>query len=114
MHQQEPWDLLSDQNIWNSLGNPDYSISEEFSRYMFIELFSRLKNLEAENHTLKVMLFENEIIHQSTYFKILPLVKEFLTENDKEKTKNVDFYRQSGISFVDWVNLFTKGRFKKD
>ncbi|MHB8171394.1 MAG: hypothetical protein ACYDG6_07615 [Thermincolia bacterium] len=114
MHQQEPWDLLSDQNIWSSLGNPEYSISEEFARFMFIELFSRVKTLERENHTLKLMLFEKDTINQKTFYKILPLVQEFLTENDKEKTKEVAFYRESGISFAEWVNLFSQGKFNKN
>jgi len=114
MHQQEPWDLLSDQNIWRSLGNPDYSISDDFLRFMLIELFSRLQTLEAENHALKLLLFENGLVDQDTFFKIIPLVKEFLSEHDAAKSKEVDFYRKSGISFAEWVNLFSKGTFKKD
>jgi len=78
---------------------------------MLIELFSRIRNLEYENNTLKVLLFEYEFIDEELYFEALSQVKEFFKEWDERKANEVDFFAKSGISFVDWAAFTAKGKF---
>lgn len=113
MHTDEPWDMLADKKIWALLGDPEKELSSDYIRLMLIELFSRLKNLECENNTLKVLLFLNGLIEEKVYSDSLSEVKEFFKEWDDEKAKEVDFYSKSGISFVDWAAFATKGKFDK-
>jgi len=112
MNVEQPWDMLADKKIWAMLGNPDSEITNDHIRLMLIELFSRLKNLELENHTLKVLLFLYEYLDEKTFFEALKAAKEFFQTRDEEKAKEVEFFAKSGISFVDWVNFATKGTFQ--
>lgn len=111
MSNDEPWDMLADKKIWSLLSNPAYEINADLLRLMLIELFSRIKNLEYENNTLKVLLFEYEFIDEKIYFEALSQVKEFYKEWDDRKAKEVDFFSKSGISFVDWAAFTAKGKF---
>jgi hypothetical protein len=111
MHNDEPWDMLSDKKIWARLNDADYEISADILRLMLIELFSRIKNLEYENNTLKVLLFEYELIDEKLYSEALSHVKEFFKEWDERKAKEIDFFSKSGISFVDWAAFTAKGKF---
>jgi len=111
MSTTEPWNMLADKKIWSILGDTKQELDETFIRLMFIELFSRIKNLELENNTLKVLLFQYELIDEKVYFEALKEVKEFFTEWDEERAKEIDFYANSGISFVDWTAFVTKGKF---
>jgi len=113
MHSDEPWDMLADKKIWMMLGNPEHDITPEYIRLMFIELFSRIKNLELENNTLKVLLFQYGLVDEKIFFEALDEVKEFFKEWDEEKAREVDFYANSGISFVDWAAFTAKGKFDK-
>lgn len=107
----DPWIFLSDQSIWNALKDPTRSIDEDFTRFMCIELLSRIRRLEAENHTLRLLVQEFNEVEDKQYQEILQTVREFLTQQDEDKSTEVDFYKQSGISFVEWVNLFSRGSF---
>lgn len=114
MNVEQPWDMLADKKIWATLGNPDCEITNDHVRLMLIEIFSRLKNLELENHTLKVLLFLYEYLDEKTFFKALDAAKEFFRARDEEKAKEVEFFAKSGISFADWVNFATKGTFRDE
>lgn len=111
MDNNEPWDMLSDKKIWSLLSDANQKISADLLRLMLIELFSRIKNLEYENNTLKVLLFEYELIDEKIYSEALAQVKEFFKEWDDRKAKEIDFYAKSGISFVDWAAFTAKGKF---
>ncbi len=113
MTKEEPWDMLADKKIWAMLSNVDRDITPEYIRLMFVELFSRIKTLEYENNTLKVLLFQYGLIDEKVYFEALEEVKSFFKEWDEEKAQEIEFYANSGISFVDWVAFTTKGRFDK-
>ncbi|MHB9093172.1 MAG: hypothetical protein ACYC21_00755 [Eubacteriales bacterium] len=111
MSSNEPWEMMADKKIWSMLTDPDHELSVELVRLMFIELFGRVKNLEHENNTLKVLLFQSELVDEKVYFDALAEVKEFFKEWDEEKAKEIDFFASSGISFVDWAAFTTKGKF---
>ena len=113
MQKEEPWEMLSDNKIWAMLQDTNREIDPEYSRLLFIDLFSRLKNLEMENHTLKVLLFQYEYVEEDLYSDALKAVKEFFKEWDDKKAKEVDFYANLGISFVDWAAFVAKGKFDK-
>jgi len=110
---EEPWDMLADKKIWAMLSDTGREIGPDYIRFMFIELFSRIKNLEYENNTLKVLLFQYGLIDEKVFFEALEEVKEFFKEWDEEKAREAEFYASSGISFVDWVAFTTKGKFDK-
>lgn len=114
MHKDEPWEMLADKTIWSMLNDVKRPINEEYTRLMFIELFSRLKNLEYENNTLKVLLFQSGLIDETTFFEALAEVKEFFKLRDEERAREVEFYANLGISFVDWATFTAKGKFDKD
>lgn len=114
MQKDEPWEMLSDKKIWTLLNDPERDIDKEYTRLMFIELFSRLKNLEHENNTLKVLLFQYGLVDEKVFFDSLAEVKEFFREYDEERAKEIDFYANSGISFVDWAAFTSQGKFDKD
>lgn len=111
MKSNEPWGMLADKKIWSMLGDPEHELNPDFIRLMLIELFSRIKNLEYENNTLKVLLFQYELIDEKVFFEALAEVKEFFKEWDEEKSKEIDFFANSGISFVDWAAFTSKGKF---
>jgi hypothetical protein len=114
MNVEQPWEMLADKKIWAMLGNPDSELTNDHIRLMFIEIFSRVKNLELENHTLKVLLFLYEYLDEKTFFEALGAAKEFFNKRDEEKAKEVEFFAKSGIPFADWVNFATKGTFRKE
>jgi hypothetical protein len=114
MNVEQPWDMLADKKIWAMLGNPDSELTNDHIRLMLIEIFSRLKTVEMENHTLKVLLFLYEYLDEKTFSKALEATREFFQNRDEEKAKEVEFFANSGISFVDWVSFATKGTFEKD
>jgi len=70
-----------------------------------------MKNLEMENNTLKVLLFQYGLIDEKVFFEALSEVKEFFKEWDERKANEVDFFAKSGISFVDWAAFTAKGKF---
>lgn len=111
MYNGEPWDMLADKKIWSILSDSQYEIEPELLRFMLMELFGRIKNLEYENNTLKVLLFQYELLDEKTYFEALGEVKEFFRQWDEKKAKEVDFFAKSGISFVDWAAFTAKGKF---
>lgn len=114
MDLDQPWDMLADNKIWAMLADTECEITSDHNRLMFITLFRRLKNLELENHTLKVLLFLYEYLDDETFFKALDATKEFFEKKDAEKDKEVEFFAKSGISFADWVNFTTKGTFQEE
>lgn len=113
MSKKDPWDMLSDKKVWAMLQDTEQVIDAEYSRLLFIDLFSRLKNLEMENHALKVLLYEYELIEEEAYSAALNAVKEFFTEWDNKKASEVDFLASSGISFVDWAAFVSQGKFDR-
>lgn len=113
MSREDPWDMLSDKKIWAILQDTDRTIDAEYSRLLFIDLFGRLKNLEMENHALKVLLFEYKLIEEEAFSAAVKAVKEFFTEWDNKKAKEVDFLAGSGISFVDWAAFVSQGKFDR-
>ncbi len=110
---KEPWEMLSDEKIWHMLGNPEHDLSADYIRLLAIELFSRVKKLEIENNSLKVILFETGLVDEETFTKVRGAVKDFFKEYDKQKAKEVDFYAKSGIPFTNWVNFMVEGSFKR-
>ncbi len=114
MNKDEPWDMLADKTIWSMLIDAKRPINEEYARLLFIELFRRLKNLEQENNTLKVLLFQSGLMDEDIFFEALAEVKEFYTQWDEERAKEIEFYANSGISFVDWAAFTAKGKFDKN
>ena len=109
----EPWEMLADKKISAFLSDTERELTEDYVRLMFIELFNRMKNLEMENNTLKVLLFQYGLIDEKVFFEALSEVKEFFKEWDEERAKEVDFYSKSGISFVDWAAFVKEGKFDK-
>ncbi|QSS05772.1 hypothetical protein H4I72_26485 (plasmid) [Klebsiella pneumoniae] len=59
---QAVWEMLSDQKIWNLLGDVQRPLDGDIIRLMFIELFSRVKVLEEENLALRVLLVEQGLL----------------------------------------------------
>lgn len=114
MRKDEPWDMLADKKIWAMLSDPNREIDKEYTRLLFIEIFSRIKNLEHENNTLKVLLFQSGLIDEQVFFDALAEVKEFFKEWDEQKAREIDFYANSGISFVDWAAFSAKGKFDEN
>ncbi len=113
MSTEEPWDMLADKKIWAMLSNPDHELGPDYTRFMLIELFRRVKNLEYENNTLKVLLFLYGLLDEKVFSVALAEVKEFFEEEDEERAKEVDFFAGSGISLVDWAAFTNKGKFDK-
>lgn len=109
---KEPWNMLADQKIWSMLGNPEYDLSNDYIRLLIIELFSRIKKLEVDNYTTKILLLETGLVTEETYDQVSNSVKEFFRNYDAKKAAEVEFYSKSGISFVDWVNFMMKGKFE--
>ena len=107
----EPWEMLADKKIWDMLGNTDKDLTQDYVRLLMIELFSRIRKLEMENYALQVILLETGLIQEDTYKEVLTAVKEFMQEHDEKKAEEVELFAKSGISFVDWVNFVTKGKF---
>ena len=106
--------MMSDKKIWNMLQDTARHLNEEYTRLMLIELFRRIKNLEQENSTLKVLLFQSGLVDENVYHQALKEVKSFYKEWDDNKAREVDFFANSGISFVDWAAFAQKGKFDKD
>lgn len=113
MKVEAPWDMLSDKKIWNYLGDIDNNMEPDIVRLMLIELFDRVKKLECENNTLKVLLFESELIDENIYKEAHKAVQEFLSKRDNKKAKEVENFAKLGIPFADWVNFVTKGKFEQ-
>lgn len=109
---KDPWELLADSGIKGYLANPSQKLDEEFIRMLFLELFQRVKVLETENYTLKTLLFLQNYLNEDTYKETRTAIHEFLQKNDQEKANEADFWANSGIPFVDWVNFVTKGTFE--
>lgn len=105
--------MLADKKIWELLNDTNRKLDEEYTRLILIELFNRLKTLENENHTLKVLLFEFGVINEKVYFDALEEVDAFFREWDEERAKQVEFYANSGISFCDWAAFISKGKFDR-
>ena len=108
---QVAWEMLSDQKIWSLLGNVDRDINQDVIRLMFIELFSRLKKLEEENLSLRMLLVEEEIIDQDEFNYIKNAVRDFLQQKDEQNAAESDFFAKSGISFPEYVNFKFYGQF---
>lgn len=114
MKKNEPWDMMADNKIWDMLMDTTHNINEDYTRLMFIELFRRIKNLEQENSTMKVLLFQSGLIDEKIYYDALEEVKKFYKEWDNNKAQEIDFFANSGISFVDWAVFTQKGKFDKN
>ncbi|MBE3588060.1 MAG: hypothetical protein IMW93_05820 [Thermoanaerobacteraceae bacterium] len=111
MGMQAVWDMLSDQKIWNLLGNVQRRLDEDVVRLMFIELFSRVKILEEENLALRVLLMEQELVDEDLYEVTRRAVREFLKEKDDQRAAESDFFARSGVPFPEWVNFKLRGTF---
>lgn len=108
---QAVWDMLSDQKIWNLLGDVQRPLDEDIIRLMFIELFSRVKVLEEENLALRVLLMEQGLVDDELYALTRRAVREFLKEKDDERAAESEFFARSGIPFPEWVNFKLRGTF---
>ena len=93
------------------LGNVSNEIDPDIIRLMLIELFSRVKSLEADNYTLKVLLFESELVDEELYNRSRQAVREYLKQQDEKKALDAESFAKMGIPFADWVNFVTSGRF---
>ncbi|MCS5694962.1 hypothetical protein NZJ93_02455 [Desulfofundulus thermocisternus] len=111
MHVQAVWDMLSDQKIWNLLGDVQRPLDEDIIRLMFIEIFSRVKVLEEENLALRVLLMEQGLVDEELYAITRRAVREFLKEKDDERARESEFFARSGIPFPEWVNFKLRGTF---
>jgi len=107
----EPWDMLADKKIWAMLSNPEHELDADSSRLMFIELFRRIKNLEHEFNTLKILLFLYGVLEEKVFNIALAEANDFFKERDEEQAKEIDFFANSGISFADWAAFTIKGKF---
>lgn len=105
------WDMMSDSKILALLADIDRDIDEDFTRLMFIEVFSRLKLLEEENTALRVLLLEDNIVEKELFEITLKAVRDFLKEKDREKAEEALFFSSTGVPFHEWVNFKLTGRF---
>lgn len=105
------WDMMSDSKILALLADIDRDIDKDFTRLMFIELFSRLKILEEENIALRVLLMEDNIVERELFEITLKAVRDFLKEKDREKAEEALFFSSTGVPFHEWVNFKLTGRF---
>ena len=110
---QSVWEMTSDTKIMDMLADVSKAIDEDIIRLMFIELFSRIKTLEEENLALRVLLMEESLVDSKMYDFVLELVQRFITQTDKEKAAESDFFSTSGVSFTEWVSFKLTGRFGK-
>lgn len=105
------WEMLSDKKIWSMLGNIEIEIDQDVTRLMLIELFSRIKVLEEENLSLRLLLMEEGIMDQDLFNNLRLAVKDFLRQRDEQQARESDFFAKSGISFPEWVNFKLSGKF---
>lgn len=105
--------MLSDSKIWAMLGDVERPIDEDITRFMLIELFSRVKRLEEENLSLRVLLMEEKLVDDKMYQAVAGIVRDFLKHKDREKAAESDFFASSGISFPEWVSFKITGQFGK-
>lgn len=110
---QAVWEMMSDSKIWALLGDIDRPIDEDITRFMLVELFSRVKRLEEENLSLRVLLMEENLVDDKMYEVVVSIVRDFLEHKDREKTAESDFFASSGISFPEWVSFKLTGQFDK-
>lgn len=110
---QVVWDMMSDSKIWGLLGDINREIDEDFTRLMFIELFSRVKVLEEENIALRILLMEENIVQKELFDVTLKAVRDFLKEKDRERAEESYFFANSGVPFPQWVNFKLTGKFNK-
>lgn len=111
---QVVWEMLSDRNIMEYLGDVERHIDEDVTRLLFIELVSRLKVVEEENLALRVLLMEEGVVDEELYRVTRDAVREFLQEKDEEKARESRFFASSGIPFPQWVNFKLYGTFEKN
>lgn len=109
---KKAWDFLSDNKIKEMLGNLEFEIDDGALRLLLVELFCRIKDLEAQNFTMKAVLIENEILDEEHFNTRFGMAKRYLKLIDDKKEKNVNFLAQSGISFVEWANFSILGKFQ--
>jgi len=105
--------MMSDSKIWELLGDINREIDEDFTRLMFIELFSRVKVLEEENIALRVLLMEENIIQKELFDVTIKAIRDFLKEKDRERAEESCFFANSGVPFPQWVNFKLTGKFNK-
>jgi len=103
--------MLADKKIWALLENLQRKIDEDTARLLFIELFSRLKAVEEEITTLKVLLLEEQIFSKEIYSEAKKVVHEFFQKRDEQKAAESDFFARSGIPFKEWVSFKLNGKF---
>lgn len=111
---EEAWDILSDNRIWNLLGDVQKKIGPEMLRLLFIEFFSRIKRLEQENLTLKAVLLQHEAVSIEELAEIFTRANEFTTEVDGQREKEINLWSETGIPFNEYVNFVLRGRFKQE
>lgn len=110
---QVAWEMISDSKIKAMLENVDRNIDENITRFMFIELFNRIKKLEEENIALQVLMMEEDLLEEELFDNTLSIVRASIEENDQEKARESDFFSSSGVPFHEWVNFKITGRFDK-
>lgn len=108
-----PWNFLSDELIIHSLSDTANPLDEDFTRLMCIELLTRVRKLETENHAQRLVLQEFTQLSDEDYRVLLNTVKDFLHQQDTAKSEQASFFQNSGISFTEWVRLFTQGTFSQ-
>jgi hypothetical protein len=108
---QVVWEMLSDKKIWSMLGNVEREIDQDVIRLMLIELFSRVKVLEEENLSLRLLLMEEGIVDQDLFNNLRVAVRDFLRQKDEQNAQESEFFAKSGISFPEWVNFKLSGKF---
>lgn len=111
---QAVWDMLSDHKIWALLGDANRPVDEDVIRLMLIELFSRLKILEEENLSIRLLLMESELLDGELFRQTRKAVRGYLRQQDEQKARESDFFAGSGIPFSEWVSFKLSGSFNSD
>lgn len=105
------WDCVTDQRILSLLKDVSREVDGHVSRLLFIDLFRRIKVLEEENLTLRLLLEESEIVDQDLLQETRRAVREYLRLKDEQKTAEIQFFSGAGIPFTHWVNFKLRGKF---
>lgn len=108
---EDIWNLCSDKKIEGILTDTTHSLDEETYRLLFLDIFSRIKKIEVENLVLRILIMESGICDEEILKNFIMQAKIYLEEKDEEKAREMEFFSQTGISFIEWVNYMTKGKF---
>jgi hypothetical protein len=105
------WNFCSDKNIWGVLSDINQNLDQDDYRLLFIDLLHRIKKLETENVTMRMILNESGLCYEEFLKNVQDQVRSYLDIKDAERAKEMEFLSSTGISFVEWVNYMTQGKF---